>query len=254
MNREKIIGAIRFPAFLLIWSAGLVLFMGQLYPADAALIRHSEISVEHLKPLARVPSISDFAALGDGLDLALEASDLGGGWQPEVAVAVSKDHPADDGTNNVGLQIEAARVEQDPVASESTASKSAYNKIVRVAPSPEPDPVAQTKLAARVALKSKRSPQAYALLMRHVDQASDDAEYLGLLAVAALQQQLFAEAQVIYRRLVQIDSGNGRWWAGLALAEDRLGLNAGHAYQHVLKLADDASRLRQLALDEQRRT
>jgi len=206
-----------------------------------------------MKPLAQVPSISDFAALGNGLDLALEASDLGGGWQPEVAVAVSEDH-AVVVVANVGLQIEADRVEQDPVASESAASKSAYNKIVRVAQSPEPDPVARTKRAARVALKSKRSPQAYALLMRHVDQASNDAEYLGLLAVAALQQQLFAEAQVIYRRLVQIDSGNDRWWAGLALAEDRLGLNAGHAYQQVLKLADDASRLRQLALDEQRRT
>ena len=253
MNRKQIIGAIRFPVFLLIWSAGLVLFMGQLYPADAALIRHSEISVEHLKPLARVPSISDFVALGDSLDLALQTGDLGAGWQPEVPVAVPRDDVGDV-IADAELRDEDDRIGQDPVVSELEESMPAYNKIVHVEENSEPDPVAQTKLAARVALKSERSPQAYALLMRYVDKSSDDTEYLGLLAVAALQQQLFAEAHVIYRRLVQLDSGNDRWWAGLALAEDRLGLNPKHAYEQVLKLADDASRLRQLALDEQRRT
>ncbi len=103
------------------------------------------------------------------------------------------------------------------------------------------------KRQARMALSAEQGDRAYHLLRNSLKRANEDIEHVGLLSVAALQTGRFAEAEVLYRYLLNFDNDEARWWMGLATALDEQGLDASEAYRQVLVTAQTESKLHQLA-------
>ena len=103
------------------------------------------------------------------------------------------------------------------------------------------------KAEARDALAAGDPRQAYRLLRRDIAAGARDAEFLGLLALAAISSGRPGEALVVYRRLTLREPENVRWWAGIALCRERLGLDARRHYEAVLELALPGSALAVMA-------
>ena len=97
-----------------------------------------------------------------------------------------------------------------------------------------------------------RADIAYATLIGGVVEGSGDSGYLGLLAVAALKIMRPGEAQVIYQKLVELEPEQGKWWAGLALSNEQLGLDSAPAYRELLALTGATLPLRELAFSRLR--
>ena len=76
------------------------------------------------------------------------------------------------------------------------------------------------------------------LLEMHRPERENEAEYLTLLGALYQQQRSYRKALNLYRRLVKLQPGSGRVWAGLALSLDALGEGpaALEAYQRTLGL------------------
>lgn len=120
----------------------------------------------------------------------------------------------------------------------------------RVLPPASPEPEAATwkwtrpasprlfrlKTLARQDLQARRFQDAYHRLRPNVGEARGDAEYLALLALAAMQVGSYGEALVIYERLAALQPESGGWRVGLGLAREQLGLDAGEAYRQALTL------------------
>jgi Flp pilus assembly protein TadD len=104
------------------------------------------------------------------------------------------------------------------------------------------------KSRARRALTEGLVHDAYAALRPLVAAGRNDAEFLGLLALAALRVGLDDEALVIYRRLSGLEPDSGRWRTGLALAQERLGLDATDLYVEALARSEPAGALQHALL------
>lgn len=275
MDRENIMGALRFPMFLMVWSAGVVLFATSFYPADASLVRATHFD------LPAVPEFADIVDLSPSLESALRDSDVvSGRWQPSQeesrppplarpSVRILNDSQADqvatgehdeaaengvDAPNGRAAQDRGEHITKLPVAAAPIDTAQGARKpkestsLTEKQHEPGASALRTAKQAARSALERRDSAQAYEILMGDIALGRFDTEYLGLLAVAAIHQGLAAEAQVVYERLTLMQPDNHRWWAGLAVARQSQGLDSQHAIEQVLALADEGSDLRRFVL------
>jgi len=240
---RAVTGAVNFPLFLLIWSVGIVILTGAYYPADA-LVRQAPIQLPELDQLS---SLDDEAALGSALEQQLQtASVFGGRWQPEIRKPVLPVRPAPliepelkVKTPSVVKHYKSPPVEylpdvdgSDIAQTDDAQTDAAQTELPAAAPAQGRALVA--KREARRAIAAGNRTYAYRLLISEADGGAADTEYLGLLAVSALSSGKAAEALLVYQRLLEFEPEDERWWAGLALSREHLGMNAAADYQEVL--------------------
>ena len=231
MYRRRILDAIRFPALLLAWTAGVVLATLQLEEADvlaAPFAAGEPVPVAAtVVDLPAPPSLADADAWSAAIaQLARQSEVMNGSWQPAPVRAVPRIHP---------VARVAPPVEPSP----------AVARVVKQTPV-EIDRFSADKSRAREALRGGRFTEAYGLLRPRVGEARQDSEYLGLLALAAMRLGSHGEAMVLYQRLAALEPGSGRWRMGLALAQEGLGLDASSEYRQALALAEDPDGMRTL--------
>ena len=285
MVRKKTLGAISFPAFLLFWSLGLLLVVGQFDSADASSAR-TAILVN--TPLAEPARLDDSDALSHEMSRALRASEVfSGQWTPDGAkekvakaaapVAVetgveptggvaqvegekSASDQSVDAEERIDKFVPAIRVvhmSSGSEASEETRERKAsavaddFRKTASVSVVGKTRPGANLALAslkqdARRLIQNGQIPQAFQLLRASVARGRNDSEYLGLLAVSALRSGNAAEASVVYERLLEMQPESERWWAGFALAKEQQGMDATSVFQQLLALSDEKSDLKRL--------
>lgn len=245
MNRRRIPGAIRLPAFLMIWTAAVVVVTLQVHeagvrpaaPAAAPAATASRMQVDLPAP----PELADPAAWSTAMaQLARRSEVMNGSWQPParslprihpVATVVPADAPGDTPASVMASAALAPAVADERVVKTPAARFARFDA---------------DKSRARDALRGGRFAAAYALLRPRVGEARHDSEYLGLLALAAMRLGSHGEALVLYQRLAAIEPASGRWRMGLALAQESLGLDASREYRQALALADDADGIRRL--------
>ena len=240
---RAIAGAVNFPLFLLIWSVGIVVLAGTYFPADA-LVRQAPIQFPELDQLS---SLDDEAALGSALEQQLQtASVFDGRWQPEIRKPVLTVRPAPLIEPELKLKkpIVVKRYRSTPVENQLEVdgrdvrrpdvgqTDVARTKAPTAAPAQGRALIA--KRQARRAIAAGNRTYAYRLLISEAAGGATDTEYLGLLAVSALSSGKAAEALLVYERLLEFEPEDERWWAGLALSREHLGMNATADYQEVL--------------------
>lgn len=246
MTRQRVLGTIRYPVFLALWTAGVVAVTAQLQALEAAPATHpgeafrgTDLSAP--AELDPAPDLHDRDAWRAAIaDVMHDTKVVSGAWQPRrgqpapaiepaVAIVAAESVP----TGAAGRQPALAVVDAGPASTDGTTAPSwrtpADADPVEGRTVPERsafriDGLQREKAAARTALRAGRFAQAYALLRPAVAGAGRDAEYLGLLALAAVRIGSDGEALVLYRHLVGLEPERGRWRAGLALAQQRLGL------------------------------
>ena len=267
------VGALKFPAFLLVWSVGLVLVSGVYLPADA-LVRQAPIEFHALQQLS---GLEDDAAFQLALEQELRGSAVvAGEWQPRSTESVVDTSALTTRKNLQGQAIsppaiepylDLKRLEKVPVI----APRMVKTPIAQVPPTTEVAAEADTaevssrpsrtvkrpatsrrsllvKRDARRALAAGEKLTAYRNLMAGLSEAADDSEYLGLLALSALASGFSAEALIVYERLLVMEPDNEQWWAGLAISKERLGLEAVSVYQEALARSAENTKVQQLAL------
>ncbi len=281
MNRQRILGAIAFPTYLLMWSLGVVLVVIQLQAAGAAerwlpawepasALVSSALSERALAP---VPSLNDADAMRKTAAMLVGSSEvMNGSWQPDedgsagspaVSAPVVVDEPADARTGPLPV-VPAAAVDSveepapaqqigtvgraqsgvsDPVGTIDDAALPAVRKRPAASVSLRHH---RDKAEARRALQSGRFAEAYARLRPAVGDARGDTEFLGLLGLAAMRTGNPAEAVVIYQHLSAMEPDTPRWRVGFALAQESLGLDASGVYREALALSDAGSEVRAL--------
>jgi tetratricopeptide (TPR) repeat protein len=260
----QVVGAIRFPALLLIWSLGLVLLAGAYYPADA-LVRQPPMQ---FRELPQVPTLADPQALARGLEVELQRAQVSGGsWQPAAPVLVPAIEPVVDVVVDLPvsvpvpvpvlepqLEIKAAPVvkqnkAQAPVAGFEKQSVSATRQAPQNVVVPVMGRTLLAKRQARQHLAAGRVQSAYALLMTEIAGGAQDLEYLGLFAVAAFASGRPAEALVVYERLQELEPDNERWSVGLGLCREKLGMDPLPAYEKAVALSQVDSAVHTIARD-----
>ena len=281
MDRNRIVGAIRFPTFLVVWSLGFLLVIGEFDSADASSARIGGFTNTPLTAPAR---IDDSDALSRDMSNALRRSEVySGEWLPDddrEKVATATAPAAEKATGQVALlereeQVSApssesgeSRVpvlpvnriirmtsgldkpevvkEQSGVESEGEFAKSAAESRVRKTRPVVNLALGRKKQNARRKILEGQILEAFQLLRDSVEQGRNDPEYLGLLAVSALRSGNPAEASVVYERLLEMQPESERWWAGLALATERQGMDATPVFQRMLALSDENTELKRL--------
>ncbi|MEZ5552854.1 MAG: hypothetical protein R3E82_18370 [Pseudomonadales bacterium] len=272
MKGERTAGALQYPAYLLVWSLGILFFTGGFYRADAALVSVLPIAFE---PLASVPSLVTDSEFRVDLDAALSESEvMAGRWQPGresvdkavspplsevrrssapvaghavsgIATVKSAERSSDREVNARPDETSSERAPVSGAVPEASMEKRAVsNSTPRVS-----EEVVALRREARKALNGGDSGRAFRVLMRNVRVAGNDKEYLALLAVAALEQRLPREALLVYEKLIKLDRLDSRWWMGLAVCQERLGADATAIYEEVVRLTEEGSDLQRLALD-----
>jgi len=283
MNGARIDGALQFPVFLLVWSAGLLFFFGGFYRADAALVSFSQVSYA---ALPAVPSLTEVGEFAKDLDTALRTSQvMTGDWQPKLAETTIATKPKDE--SEISRQLPLASEEEEKEKKKEKEKEKGKGKekeapelidTARVAkpvytPRTLPDvrgtPVAtmtkrhvanpavrvdsrisQWRSMAREALAVGDSVSAYRLLMSNLSKGAEDIDYLALLGVAALELQRPEEALLVYEKLIKLSRSDSRWWMGLAVCQEHLGIDAAPLYEEVVRLTEAGSALQILALDK----
>lgn len=220
---DRMGGAIRFPAFLLAWSTGIVLLLAQLEPADAMLVQPAPsagiaLSFQQAAPI-EVDLLTD---PDDGVVMLRElkrfSGVLSGRWQPRAQSSLAPVLiPA-----VAHRTLPAPRVEKPRPVPVAGMLKTVRERPVEAPVTRGNARLPSRKTLARQALGSGQAARAYELLRPGVAAARNDSEYLGLLALAALQVGSGEEAVVLYRRLLTLEPDNERWPAGLAFAGRRL--------------------------------
>ena len=247
MTRQRVVGAIRYPVFLVVWTAGVVAATAQLQAIEASPAT-DVAGMTALPPatveLAPVPVLDDRAALRDAVaGMIRDTRVASGAWQPrrgrpapairpDVALKPVEVPPA--GTSGGTAEATATATvavtrDQDPVRSSAPAWKTPAAPVPASAAPREiagTDGLRREKAAARAALRGGRFAEAYALLRPAVAEAGWDAEFLGLLALAAVRVGSDGEALVLYRHLADLQPDRSRWRMGLALVQQRLGLES----------------------------
>ncbi len=101
-----------------------------------------------------------------------------------------------------------------------------------------PDYTPYILLRARLFAALAEIAKGVRLLEIHQPERENETEYLTLLGALYQQQRNYRKALNLYRRLVKLQPGSGRVWAGLALSLDALGEGqaALQAYQRTLGL------------------
>ena len=285
MVRNKTVGANSFPAFLLFWSLGLLLVVGQFDSADASSAR-TAILVN--TPLAEPARLDDSDALSLEMSHVLRASEVfSGQWTPgdateKVAKAAepvtvetvvdrtagvaqaageesASDHSAYGEASidkvvpatrivhmSSGSEVSAATKEKTGLAVAEGFRKTASVSVVRKTRPRVNLALASLKLNARRLIQKGQILRAFHLLRASVTQGRNDSEYLGLLAVSALRSGNAAEASVVYERLLEMQPESERWWVGFALAKEQQGMDATSVFQQLLALSDENSDLKRL--------
>ncbi len=266
MDKNRIVGAIRFPAFLMFWSLGLVLVVGKFDVADASSAR-TAILVS--SPLTEPVRVDDSDALSREMSRALRRSEVfSGEWLPDddrekvAATPTTDEAPGEsaDGQGNTGVggvtarvvritsetEISAKTKEKERSKVEKGFSKTASLSVVRKTRPRVDLGLVDVKQNARREIENGRISHAFRLLRASVDQGRNDPEYLGLLAVSALRSGNAAEASVVYERLLEMQPESERWWAGLALAREQQGMDATPVFQRMLALSEENTALKRL--------
>lgn len=255
---RHIAGAAQIPLVLLVWGA-LVLFFGHQYQAQALLPSGDKITdvvALQAEDLLRAQRRNDRllaemaaqapAALPDLLDrntferdlaVALADSELSQGtWQPGVQEAVVKPdvapalekHPTPEPVVTAKPQISKTT---NVVQRTTTYSQPKSAKFVRLPAVVEPkiamrvDRLRAIKDSARAALMAGHSRAAYQRLRGQVAKGRTDIEFLGLLALASMQQQP-EEAEVIYQHLMRLQPDMQRWRQGLEQTQRLLAVSS----------------------------
>lgn len=117
MNGERTTGALQYPAYLLMWSVGLLFFTGSFYKADAALVSAQPVA---FAPLASIPTLVPEREFRLELNDALGKSEvMAGTWQPGEALADTADsHPPAASRSD---PVAKDPVAKDPVAKDAVA-------------------------------------------------------------------------------------------------------------------------------------
>ncbi len=79
------------------------------------------------------------------------------------------------------------------------------------------------KLQAKILIKNKTFSEVEKLLLRHLDHATFDVEYLSLLAFSYQQTNNFAAAVELYKQLTKLEPQQTIWWLGLGTALEKQG-------------------------------
>ncbi len=109
-------GALKFPAFLLLWSLGLLLAAGAVLPADA-IVRKGPVAFAALSAL---PTLEDQEAFGAALETELrESAVVSGVWQPPVELPPAV--PASPPVLAPQLTVRAPQVKELPAADAAQA-------------------------------------------------------------------------------------------------------------------------------------
>lgn len=137
MKGERAAGALQYPAYLLVWSVGVLFFTGGFYRADAALV--SALPIE-FKPLASVPSLVTDAEFKVDLNAALNASEVvAGHWQPEREPVVeaqsqspfdTKSHPVEVAEGSTPSQEARKNGTREAVILESVGSMESVDSTI----------------------------------------------------------------------------------------------------------------------------
>jgi len=257
-------GALKFPAFLLVWSFGVVLAAGVYFPADA-LVRQAPIEFPQLQSL---PSLDDDSAFQLALERQLRGSTVvAGEWQPQVTAPAVHEAPEAPESKRISLSIAVpviqpqihlqaprmiktsvvrAKVEIVPAVETAHSLPSTESHHATIKPVSISRRATLAKRDARRALAAGENLIAYRGLMADLPDGARDSGYLGLLALAALASGRPAEAHIVYERLLVMEPDNEQWWAGLAVSSERLGLEATSVYQEALARGDGDSKVQQL--------
>lgn len=254
MSRQTIIGAVYFPVFLLVWTAGLAMVFMYVQPAGA----NSPAAPQYSTSLPEVSTrlLDDDDAWRDAMGhLGRYSRVANGSWQPiqRAADAASYAVPVPRTQPQV---IVLAAVAEDTVVRGDTAADAQVSSpehtavgrhtavvktvVVPAEAAPLSRELVAAKSAARRDLKQGRFFAAYQGLRPRVSEARNDVEFLGLLALAALRAGSHGEAMVLYQRLAGLQPDNGRWRAGLALSQEHLGLDATPEFREALARAEDS--------------
>ena len=171
---------------------------------------------------------------------------------PSAAENVGSE-PAESAAGATSATLADVPAAADTSAHSAHATPGESGSVARLVTTPRPatvvDPLAPLKESARAAISRNKPQHAYSLLWSRVGYGRDDVEYLALMAVAAIADQRFAEAEVVYSRLTALDAHDARWWAGLALSREQLGQDASAAYRRLASLAEAGTRLHVLAVE-----
>lgn len=226
-------GAVSFPLFLLIWSIGIVVLTGTYYPADA-LVRQTPLQFPELAALS---TLDDEAALGTALEKQLRtASVFGGRWQPEPSkqTLTVRAVPLIEPELKLKKPLVLKRYDSTPIVPQPGEHKVDVVQPEKPTVAPALGRALVAKREARRAIEAGNRSYAYRLLIAEAAGGAGDTEYLGLLAIAALSSGKAAESLLVYQRLLEFEPEDERWWAGLALSREYLGMNATADYQEVL--------------------
>ena len=247
MIRQRVVGAIRYPAFLAIWTAGVVAVTAQLQAIEASPAAAFGGAVTDADRFAAVvldpaPRLDDRDAWHEAIAEAMKRTEVtSGAWQPrrgrpapaivpDVALGAVQSGTADSKIRQPADPVIVApdRAAAQDVAAAPDWKTPAVGAGAGLRPASERevdrDRLQRDKAAARTALRAGRFAEAYALLRPVVAEACRDAEFLGLLALAAVRIGSDGEALVLYRHLADLEPERRRWRLGLALAQQRLGL------------------------------
>lgn len=260
-------GVLKFPAFLLVWSFGVVLATGVYLPADA-LVRQAPIEFSDLQSL---PSLDDDSAFRLALELQLrESTVVAGEWHPQVAAPATPatyealEEPETEEVSQLldvpviqpQIHLQAPRMIKSPVVQAKPEAARAAEP-AQTLPSTQNQHGAMKQVStsrgarlakrdARRALAAGEALTAYRSLMASLSDGARDSGYLGLLGVAALASGQTAEAHMVYERLLVMEPDNEQWWAGLAVSSERLGMEAASVYQEALARSEGDSKVQQL--------
>lgn len=105
------------------------------------------------------------------------------------------------------------------------------------------------QLKARLFLLQGNTASAVRLLQSQQPMIQVNPEYYELLALASQRDKQYRLSEQVYKALLNIDSGKGDWWAGLAIAQELQGqkADARHHYRQAMQANRTSDALRQYA-------
>lgn len=276
MNREKILGAIAFPTFMLTWALGAMLALVQLHPVDAAErwlpVWDSPVTDDFradAHAVAAVPRLDDPASMRQFAQALVETSEvMSGRWQPpesqpepkaaketrsmpasaqpqpRVSVAAEvppAGTPVRSVASAASVSGNAAVAENASGSENASVSENAYDSVNR---SPAVDTVVAVRAVDRARVPSTRTGGDPTVRKRPSTGTAPGLSREKVEARRALESGRFAEAYARLRPSVGEARGDVEYLGLLALAAMRTG-SPGEAvviYQHLTAMEPDASR------------
>ncbi|MEM9243206.1 MAG: tetratricopeptide repeat protein [Pseudomonadota bacterium] len=123
----------------------------------------------------------------------------------------------DPDNKNAHLSLAAIYIQQDKI--------NAAIQILQARMAKNANDSDYAKLYAYTLIEKKASQQALNILIQaQPNDIADNTDYFALMASLYLQQQDYYHAKTIYQALIHLNPQNSLWWAGLGIANDKLGL------------------------------